>query len=126
LTGPGRADRTEVAGLGAEAVLDLGLRREAEAALQARELAGLDLVEAWSPRTSSSQTVTVRWMSPLSSTASTGQHQRLHGRGQRQPSSLATSSQRALPGVGVFASGCAGAARRAIRDTASASSMLAA
>jgi len=42
------------------------------------------------------------------------------------PRSSATSAQVALPGVGVFSSALAGSARRAISDTASASSMLAA
>ena len=42
---PARADRPEVAGLAAEGRFDLRAGREAKAALEARQLAGLDLVQ---------------------------------------------------------------------------------
>jgi hypothetical protein len=58
LTGLLEPDRAEVARLATEVPGDLGLGGEAEAGLQPFQLARLDLVQAWSPRTSSSHTVT--------------------------------------------------------------------
>jgi hypothetical protein len=79
----------------------------------------------WSPRTSSSQTV-VSTMSPASDFWSVASTSDLTVCWSGTPSSSATSSQVALPGVGVFTSAAPGGARRSISGSASASSMLAA
>ena len=101
----------EVARLAAEVVLDLGVGREAEAGLQARHLAGLDLVQVMvaahqqQPDRGLGDVAAVVLCSSVASTSDLT----VCASGSR--SSAATSSQVLLPGVGVLVSGCVGAAR---------------
>ena len=114
---PPGSDRTEVARLAAEVRLDLRRRGEAKAAIEAGQLAGLDFVQrvvAANEQQPDRRPGRLALRRRLSSVARTSD---FTVRASGRPSSSATSSQVALPGVGVFASAAARrGARRGRRD----------